>query len=185
MLYKYRSIQNFKFFVDIILNQRLYAATYKDMNDPMEGHYVYNSGDLNFNIREKLNDAKGNIRICSLSRSPNNDLLWAHYADGHKGLVIGLEVNRNIYNVRPIIYDGLPEISNRNFNNDSATEILSHKLNLWEYEEEERVFVSNSNYIDVSINKIILGSRMSTRDISFVTKLTNRLDPNIEIERNQ
>ena len=39
--YKYRSVDNFRNFVDIILNNRLYAASYQDLNDPMEGHYYY------------------------------------------------------------------------------------------------------------------------------------------------
>lgn len=47
LLYKYRSIENFQFFVDIILNKRLYAARYLDLNDPMEGHYIYADGVVN------------------------------------------------------------------------------------------------------------------------------------------
>ncbi len=45
LLYKYRSLDNFKNFVDIILKNRLYAARYKDLNDPMEGQYYYRHGE--------------------------------------------------------------------------------------------------------------------------------------------
>mgnify|MGYP001801434879 FL=1 len=53
LLYKYRSLENFKNFVDIILKNRLYAATYKDLNDPMEGKYYYKEGRLDRYGRKK------------------------------------------------------------------------------------------------------------------------------------
>ena len=40
VLYKYRGIQNFRFLVDIILKNRLYAAKYSDLNDPMGGSII-------------------------------------------------------------------------------------------------------------------------------------------------
>ena len=44
VLYKYRSLEDFKKLVDILINKRLYASHYKDLNDPMEGQYYYNDG---------------------------------------------------------------------------------------------------------------------------------------------
>lgn len=38
--YKFRSLQNLRFFLDIIINERLYAAKYDELNDPMEGAYM-------------------------------------------------------------------------------------------------------------------------------------------------
>ena len=43
----------FKNLVDIFINQRLYAASYFDMNDPMEGHYRYKVGQLSDQLIEK------------------------------------------------------------------------------------------------------------------------------------
>lgn len=52
ILYKYRTIDNLEFFLDTLLNNRLYAASFKDMNDPMEGVYVYrNGGSIDERIR--------------------------------------------------------------------------------------------------------------------------------------
>jgi len=42
MLYKYKTIGSFRFLLDIIVNQRLYAAKYNKLNDPMEGLFWYN-----------------------------------------------------------------------------------------------------------------------------------------------
>lgn len=36
-LYKFRSLDNIEFTFDILLNERLYCANYKDLNDPFEG----------------------------------------------------------------------------------------------------------------------------------------------------
>ena len=40
IFYKYRSLKDFKFFMDIIVNNRLYAAKYNELNDIREGHYM-------------------------------------------------------------------------------------------------------------------------------------------------
>ena len=39
--YKYRSLSNLKRFIDILINNRLYAAKYIELNDPMEGFFLY------------------------------------------------------------------------------------------------------------------------------------------------
>jgi len=38
--YKFRSLWNLKYFIDIITNERLYAARYDELNDPMEGAFL-------------------------------------------------------------------------------------------------------------------------------------------------
>ncbi len=77
-LYKYRSLDNFKNLPDIKLKKRLYTAKYKDLNDPMEGQYYYRTFELEEIIRNKLVEAKGEIRLCSLSRVNNIELMWSH-----------------------------------------------------------------------------------------------------------
>lgn len=184
LLYKYRGIQGFRFFTDIILKERLYAAPYFDLNDPMEGRYLYSQsgGSIDEDMRRLLKGEKDKIRICSLSRNPNNELMWSHYAEGHKGVAIGVEVNRGKYEVRPIEYDGLHRVGIHNFHADSATDVLSHKLDVWQYEEEERVFVrNNKQYVNVKVREIICGSRMSTQDKGFITDLVEKINPDIEI----
>ena len=58
MLYKYRGINSFRYFVDIVLNKRLYAAPFFDLNDPMEGHYLYSSGELDSDVRDLIKNQK-------------------------------------------------------------------------------------------------------------------------------
>jgi hypothetical protein len=40
-------------------------------------------------IRISLNDTS--LRICCFSKSPRNAMMWAHYADNHKGVVLQFE----------------------------------------------------------------------------------------------
>jgi hypothetical protein len=183
ILYKYRGLDNFKNFVDIILKNRLYAAQYKDLNDPMEGQYYYQRGELNRTIRDKIREEKGTLRVLSLSRVSNNQLMWSHYADGHKGIAIGVRIDHSIYDVQPIQYDGIANIRESDYNNQTAKEILSHKLEVWSYEEEERVFQRNQMFINVKIEEIILGQRLSTQNNGLIRDLIDKINPDIRIVR--
>lgn len=187
MLYKYRSIDNFKNIVDIILKSRLYAAKYSELNDPMEGHYIYSPNSCPQEIIEKIKGRKKKIRIVSLSRSFNNFLMWSHYADGHRGIAIGIDINREEYNVRPVNYidklTNLKDISNVSIDKFSE-KVLSQKLSLWNYEEEERVFVEGSStFIDVTVRQVIIGKKMSNQNYSFLKELIHKVNPNIEVIR--
>lgn len=182
LLYKYRGIQSFKHLTDIFLNSRMYAAPYFDLNDPMEGHYlVGESGEFDQDMEKFLKGEKEKIRILSLSRRPDISLMWTHYAEGHKGVAIGVEIDRNLYSVRPIDYDGPMHIGRRNFHQESAIDILTKKLSPWKYEEEERVFVTGTQYVNVSVKEVILGSRMSKQDKGFIKDLVNMLSPKTEV----
>lgn len=183
VLYKYRGLDNFKNFVDIILKNRLYAAQYKDLNDPMEGQYYYHRGELNRTIRDKILEEKGTLRILSLSRINNNQLMWSHYADGHKGVAIGVRIDQTEYDVQPIEYDGIVTIRNSDYNGQTAREILRHKLEVWSYEEEVRVFQRNQMFIDVKIEEIILGQRVSNQNVGLIRDLLEKINPEIKIRR--
>lgn len=181
LLYKYRGIQNFRFFVDILMKNRIFAAKYKDLNDPMEGQYYYNKGELNKEMLRKLATDKGVLRLCSLSKTKDNELMWSHYAEGHRGVAIGLIVDKKRYDVRPINYNGLAYLNGVQVEQDAPREILSHKLNVWSYEEEERVFVSDINYVDVQVKEVITGRAMSNQDYGFIRDLLDKIDPSINL----
>lgn len=185
ILYKYRGVQNFRFFIDIIMKNRLYAAKYVDLNDPMEGQYYYNKGELDKSMLRKISSDKGDLRLCSLSRKKDNELMWSHYAEGHRGVAIGLTVDNNKYDVRPIQYTGIHYLNGRQIEQDTPREILSHKLNVWSYEEEERVFVTDKFYVDVEVKELITGRAMSNQDYSFIKEVVEKVNPSIRIIKAQ
>lgn len=181
ILYKYRSLDNFKRFVDIILKNRIFASEYKNLNDPMEGQYYYQSGELDSRIRNKLYEEKGKLRLCSLSKVRDNQLMWSHYTNGQRGVAIGLRIDGSLYTVRPIQYDGLVSLSSQGLNDQTAIEILSHKLFVWNYEEEVRVFVREGRFIDVKVEEVITGVAMSNADFGLVKELVEKINPNIRV----
>lgn len=144
----------------------------------MEGHYLYSaSGDLDVGMRDLLKGEKEKLRILSLSRRSDIELMWAHYADGNKGVAIGVEVDQGKHVSRPVVYEGPMVLDPRDLHTNSAIDVLSRKLPAWVYEEEERVFVTQGQYVGVSVKEVILGSRMSNQDKSLIKNLVNLLLP--------
>ena len=79
-LYKYRSLSNMKRFIDILMNRRLYASKYLDLNDPMEGFFLYDKKAPR-SVVSKLWDERAKTLICSLSKTPFNgvkSVQWQH-----------------------------------------------------------------------------------------------------------
>jgi len=133
--YKYKSLNNFKHIVDILLYKRLYASKYRDLNDPMEGIYVHDF-NLDFNFVNNIHNGKDKLRICSLSKDKNNILMWSHYANGHRGIILGVEIDQQKYEIEEITYSGIEVVKDININLNTPKQILSSKINSWSYEDE-------------------------------------------------
>lgn len=179
-LYKYRSLENFKHFVDIILFNRIYAAPYFELNDPMEGIYFYNENSVNKAMVRKIKGEKERLGICSFSRTSLSALMWSHYANAHKGVVIELEVNPK-NTIHPIKYEGPSYVEHAmsHGSHQTAINILTHKSESWIYEEESRVFVKKEKFLGVNITKVILGSRISQEDKKIVKNLIEKINSGI------
>ncbi len=91
---------------------------------------MYRTGELNKRVLSKLKGEKDNLYLCSLSRKCDNELMWSHYAEGHRGVAIGVLIDRDKYDVRPIQYTGPAYVQNENLADDTPIEILSHKLSI-------------------------------------------------------
>ena len=169
-LYKYKSLTDFEFVADILINKRLYAAHYKELNDPLEGAFSPDE-DTEYNklIEKKMDE----IRVCSLSTDMNNPLLWAHYADGFKGVCIEIEVDESVLELRKINYTPFDVLPSRNYKGmfgdedevtpeEWAKSSLSGKYEDWEYEKEYRI-LSDSKFIKdgFRITGVYLGTRVS------------------------
>ena len=168
-LYKYRSLENLGRILDILLHERLYAANFKNLNDPMEGHYRY-STDVNKELRTQILDERNRTLICSLSKKKDIGLMWTHYANENKGCCIELQVTSPSWTMIEVDYkDKLPNITN-------VKEILSVKGNVWSYEEEVR-FIKTLNdnvtihpYLEITISKVYIGCEVSP--VNFNPSLT-------------
>jgi len=175
--YKFRSLQNLKRFIDIILNERLYASRYNELNDPMEGVYLTNP--INSNIIRLLREEKYKTRICSLSKDYRHTLLWSHYADSHAGCCLEISaVNEREIPTDVNYLENIPIINEA----EEGIKLLSHKSKVWEYENEVRFF-RRSSYLNIRIHQIIFGLKVTKEDFLFYQKLINAINPTVGIRR--
>jgi len=181
-LFKFRSLSNIEFVLDIIYNQRLYCATYDNLNDPFEGLFISNL--LNLSQRPKgaqllgddeagyqvvvsakhiNNQALENSRICSLSQSISDVRLWSYYGDGHTGIAIEIEVDDEDPLLHKVNYcNELPRVDLGYLGDADILSLLRKKTLHWQHEQEFRI-VSDEKYycIKKKIRSIYLGSRVS------------------------
>lgn len=183
ILYKYRNLDNFEFIVDILLNEHFYASTYYNLNDPMEG--MYNHYGLSSKVRNEIKNAKEKFKICSLSEKKDDPLLWAHYANGSRGICIGAKITGHyLDDIKKVIYTGFPTIKSYIEADTTAKDILTYKDESWKYESEVRVFTkreSDNTFVKVKIEEIILGKRISKTHKKLIEGLTLKLLPKVKI----
>lgn len=188
-LYKYRSTKDFKFFIDIILNNRLYAAKYNTLNDIREGIYEHN-GSLKRSTVEKIREIKEEVRICSATIDKNNQLMWTHYADNHTGVIICFKISDRNIRKKEVVYNGIKKEVTDEYIEDFESftdDILLHKEKDWKYEKEIRIFKDEHDanklaFIDIEILEIIFGQRTTEDDKEFFKKLIKLLNMNIKIK---
>ncbi len=165
IVYKYKSLEKMKYIRQILSDEKLYAATFTELNDVMEGAFTSNK-----NIKEEyknfIREEKGNIYICSLSKSPDNPLLWAYYANGFKGICIEIEINNNIVDGSHIEYNNhTPRIYKDDHKYTIAKKLLSRKYTCWRMEDEYRLFSKTKDITQgFKIKGIYLGVRISNKD---------------------
>ena len=182
-LYKFRSLDNFEFVADILINKKLYAANFLEMNDPMEGIFFHDSS-IEKQYIDAVKEEKHKLRICSLSHDFSNPILWAHYANGFKGICIEIDIDESRHDIQEIRYRPLSLLlSNENNSHvntidyspaEAAKAILKRKFQEWTYEGEYRVF-SNNKYIDAhfDVTAIYLGTRISDIDKAILEKIVS------------
>jgi hypothetical protein len=194
-LYKFRSFDNWKLVLDILVNKRMYAAPFHKLNDPMEGRYYYFGSAVSRGLQRALLHSKSRRNILSLSdakrdlrEAKRNTLLWSYYAGGHTGIAIGIRRPRDAAPslvVRDVTYDSgvhLDAKAVRRPPEQLALDILTQKQMPWEHEQEVRVF-SDENYVRVSIVEIILGCNASPLDELLVRQLAKRWHPRVPVTK--
>lgn len=183
--YKYKSIKDFFYFVDVVLNNQLFASFYPSLNDPMEGHYYYGPDKLASNVRQLIKCEKNSLRICCLSAKQDDPLMWAHYADGNRGVMLKVKVPNN--QTIQITYDDKLHRSKEEDILDTkkiAKTVLSYKKKAWSYEKEYRVFAvpEKDGYIPITLEKVVLGSRMEEHQKELIKLLVRKLSREVVVE---
>jgi hypothetical protein len=131
-----------KFGLLAMKDRRLKIARINELNDPFEL--------IGWNLRDKATRSKlqewkternEQLGILCLSRKWSNPLLWGHYADKHRGIVLGFDVPENDTYI-PVKYrrSRLPVPTGRNLVGTDVDGLLLTKFSAWRYETEFRCF---------------------------------------------
>lgn len=125
--------------------------------------------------------------VCCFTPDPRNLLMWSHYANQHKGLVLQFEVTKDINTFLAAIrvdYD-----PNDNYpkcrwvdedTNKHLEDVMLRKSSHWEYEDERRIIAPTHankalDFISPALSGIIFGCRTSDSAMAHVkSMLTER-----------
>ncbi len=95
IVYKYTGLSQERGLPNVIQalqNGELRFSSFHNQNDPMEGIFWHNTKDRG--LAKSITEAKNKYAICSFGSSGKNSTLWSYYADGFRGICMGLEPDR-------------------------------------------------------------------------------------------
>ncbi len=165
-VYKFRSVENLDRVTDILVNRRLWCADARSLNDIREADIrVGNDRGREVPLFEfglSVSKAISEWRVCSLCKTFDHDLLWAHYAAGDRGVAI--EVSIPPTDASTVIYsDDFVFLSDYLAAGVDAAvcAALTRKTTAWRYEREVRITTRAQFYeLAKPVHRLIIGSRM-------------------------
>jgi hypothetical protein len=191
ILYRYRSLsgESFKHTQDMFLRARIFLSAVSAMNDPSEGNCelelpggplppnasqaeIYGRGNQGWGLQLRHSQSLRSTRLASFSATRTNPLLWAHYADSHRGICVGFSTSATpeLSAAVPIQYSASTPVWRGDGKDLTATVFATKSLD-WAYEEEWRVFSTGTPHLPLkpsSVAEIILGARITAEDESWV-----------------
>jgi Protein of unknown function (DUF2971) len=177
---------NAKFGTEGVLNRRIKISRFDQLNDPFDCHALIFDTDSARDAwqRTVINIGKDRGLAC-FSKGIQNPLLWSHYAEDHKGLVLGFDLDESI-SVLKMNYTSkfLDARGFESFDRQKKLSIVkkafSRKFIQWKYENEVRAFITLDHscseedlyFLDFDhefrLVEVILGSRCEA-DMKFVS----------------
>jgi len=179
--YKYKSLQNFEFLLDMILKERLYAAKYNELNDPMEG-VIKVDNTVPKNREGEWEEIISDLRIVCFTKDPKNSLMWSHYADGGKGCLVEFELLDG-QEYHKISYLKKPVLNGKDINISKAFEILKYKDKPWKYEAEYRCIQLKERFLPVNIKSITFGPRSNEESVEMLMHILTLCKPNLKVRK--
>ena len=188
ILYKFRSLsgESFKFTQDIFLRNRVFLSPVAKLNDPCEAKFNYvtpqsTSPNPYKGWAQELDRSElfGAARVFCVTESPTNALMWAHYADSHRGICIGFRSSSPalLACAKKVAYSSTVPSVDFDQNRQRAKESVAlTKSRDWAYEHEWRILSTDSTAhsngfmpIDKDdISEVIFGAHISGSDRDWV-----------------
>jgi len=123
--------------LDDIAKQRIKISEIDQTNDPFELWCVSQpTRSLRDALRAYKKEMNEKFGLICFSEDWVNPLLWSHYADKHRGICLGFEVDKRI--LRKITYVKERSALRLPLTNETADRVLWTKYWDWKYEEEWR-----------------------------------------------
>lgn len=173
-----------------ISNEELHERAYNEQNS---GRFE-DGGYWKEQHERAKEDLHKTIGLLSLTTAPDNLLMWAHYANCHKGFCVGMDSNI-LYEVvggsiGPVTYVDefpiMPLFPEENGNVKMMIKMLNSKSPHWHYEDEYRLTKSEAaNRVFVlppeAITEIIIGCNMPLADRVGIIEAVDARLPHIKI----
>ncbi|RXJ50066.1 DUF2971 domain-containing protein [Gelidibacter gilvus] len=136
-------------------------------------------------VSKRVTQRKG---VACFMSNCENLLMWAHYANSHKGISLKFDILEDIEFFSPakkVIYTrDYPEYDYLNDKNDFVNQMFFTKSEDWEYEGEVRILKDkNGNYQfnPNSLKEVIFGCKISDGDKKTLIKIIKNYYPNTKL----
>jgi len=181
LLYKYRSLDELWYTLDIILNNQLRCSKWDLLNDPLEGRFEI-FANFDSDDTALVNKKRDEWRICALSKSIDSFLLWSHYANGHKGIAIEVDIPESHNELVEVHYTPFTPLFTQVIDRDrDQRNLFEVKNENWEYEKEYRILCKDDFFqLPNKVTKIYLGPKVPLDQIAILESI---LPKTIELVR--
>jgi len=125
--------------------RRLKISYFSSVNDPFE---LLGIEMRDKEVRKAVNSEKSKISkrngLLCFSKDKYNPVQWAHYAENHKGICLGLDIPDS--KLRKVKYVA-ERLARETLNDPDRNEkLLTTKFNHWSYEQEHRLLLELKDY---------------------------------------
>lgn len=134
------------------------------------------------------------VSMCSLSSDPEHALLWSHYAGGHSGVAVEIEMSALEKSLYKVSYSNkIPKIpayalidTKSAIENDLFGAFFLRKAECWSYESEYRLMIMRADAHSEampagSVRRVIIGCAMPDEKKAMLLRWMDENAPNVEI----
>lgn len=212
-LFRYTKIDVDGYLIENLKNNQIYFPSPSIYNDPYEFIFKFDVADEIYedfikliygnrsnqifqNCKSKkevledtedyyFSDNSNSFGVACFTESENDDIMWAHYADSHKGVCIEYDNTKYPFNccekVKYVQDVFTVVITNLNDLNDinKMTDMILRKNIIWEYEKEWRLIQNAGDkltYNNDAIKSITFGFNCSPISKKIIYDATSHLD---------
>lgn len=220
--FKYRAIN--KDLLDSLVKSQLFFAPRNRLNDPFDcnidisralDHLLLSEEKDKTDLLRKLRNNDDELKrfnnnvdplgICSFSLTPNETLMWSHYANDHKGICLRYDFPQTllknpdeILGVSPVSYEpnsisdwlfnniDLYDMDHKTFIIELLKTLLTSKAPTWRYEQEVRIIRLVTGLYEIpreTLTHIIFGLQTSEGDETLIRSIAEKYYGSVKFGR--